>query len=217
MKKYVIYAGVNGAGKSTFYNMKSQYNLPRVNTDEIVKEFGDWKNVTDVMRAGKIAVKRIDEYLSQGISFNQETTLCGHSIFRNIERAKKEGYVIELFYVGLDSAEIAKERIAKRVERGGHGIPDEDVERRYVESLKNLRRAIELCDLVSINDNTETMRRFAIYRNGQLCLLSRNVPEWFRRTEIENVLDETDYLADSDAERYTHEEVFSRLKDKNNN
>ncbi len=213
MKKYVIYAGVNGAGKSTFYNMKSQYSLPRVNTDEIVKELGDWKNVTDVMRAGKIAVKRIDEYFSQGISFNQETTLCGHSIFRNMQRAKQQGYVIELFYVGLDSAEIAKERIAKRVERGGHGIPDEDVERRYVESLKNLRRAIELCDLVSINDNTETMRRFAIYRNGQLCLLSRNVPEWFRRIDVENVLDKTDYLADADAERYTHKEVFSRLKD----
>ena len=68
MKKYVIYAGVNGAGKSTFYNMKSQYNLPRVNTDEIVKELGDWKNVADVMRAGKIAVKRIDEYFSQAMS-----------------------------------------------------------------------------------------------------------------------------------------------------
>lgn len=214
MKKYVIYAGVNGAGKSTFYNMKSQYNLPRVNSDEIVKELGDWKNVADTMKAGKIAVQRINDYFSQGVSFNQETTLCGHSIFRNIERAKQQGYVVEMFYVGLDSAEIAKERIAKRVERGGHGIPDEAVERRYTESLRNLRKAIELCDLVSINDNTETMRRFAIYRNGQLCLLSRNVPEWFQRTEIENVLDEADYLADSDTERYTHEEVFSRLKDK---
>lgn len=192
MKKYVIYAGVNGAGKSTFYNMKSQYNLPRVNTDEIVKELGDWKNVTDVMKAGKIAVKRINEYFSQGISFNQETTLCGHTIFRNIERAKQEGYVVELFYVGLDSAEIAKKRIARRVERGGHGIPTEDVERRYVESLKNLGKVIEMCDLVSINDNTETMRRFAIYRNGKLCLLSRNIPEWFRRLDIENTLDEAD-------------------------
>ena len=66
MKKYVIYAGVNGAGKSTFYNMKSQYNLPRVNTDEIVKELGDWKNVTDVMKAGKIAVKRINNIFHKG-------------------------------------------------------------------------------------------------------------------------------------------------------
>lgn len=213
MKKYVIYAGVNGAGKSTFYNMKSQYNLPRVNSDEIVKEFGDWKNIADTMKAGKIAVQRINDYFAQGISFNQETTLCGHSIFRNIKRAKQQGYVVEMFYVGLESAEIAKERIAKRVACGGHGIPDEDVERRYVESLKSLRKTIEMCDLVSVNDNTETMRRFAIYKNGKLCLLSRNVPEWFQRLDIEYALDEADNLADSDTERYTHEEMFSRLKD----
>ena len=136
MKKYVIYAGVNGTGKSTFYNMKSRFDLPRVNTDEIVKEIGSWKSVTDTMRAGKIAVQRIRDYFSQGISFNQETTLCGHSIFSSIENAKKQGYVVEMYYIGLDSAQIAKERIAKRVEQGGHGIPDEDVERRYVESLK---------------------------------------------------------------------------------
>lgn len=44
MKKYVIYAGVNGAGKSTFYNTRAEYDMPRVNSDEIVKELGDWKN-----------------------------------------------------------------------------------------------------------------------------------------------------------------------------
>ncbi len=184
MKKYVIYAGVNGAGKSTFYNMKSQYDYPRVNTDEIVKEIGDWKNVKDVMQAGKIAVRRINEYLSEGISFNQETTLCGHSIFRNIIKAKQRGYIVELFYVGLNSACTAKKRIAKRVADGGHGIPDEDVARRYTESLGNLQKAIEMCDLVSIYDNTDNMRRFAIYRNGRLCLKSRNVPKWFEELGI---------------------------------
>ena len=181
MKKYVIYAGVNGAGKSTFYNTRAEYDLPRVNSDEIVKELGDWKNVADAMRAGKIAVQRINDYFLQGVSFNQETTLCGHAIFRNIERAKQQGYIVEMFYVGLDSVQIAKERIAERVKFGGHGIPDEDVERRYIESFRNLRKAIEMCDLVSIYDNTETMRRFAIYKNGQLGLLSRNVPGWFKR------------------------------------
>ena len=34
-------------------------------------------------------------------------------------------------------------------------------------------------------------------------------------SESRNVLDEADYLANSDTKRYTHEEVFSRLKDKN--
>lgn len=183
MKKYVIYAGVNGAGKSTLYNTNAIYNIPRVNSDEILREFGDWKNAADMMKASKIAVQKINEYMSKGVSFNQETTLCGHAILKNIERAKKMGYVVEMFYVGLDSAEIAKERIRQRVKNGGHGIPDEDVERRYIESLQNLSKVIKTCDLVSVYDNTDVIRRFAIYKNGQLCVLSRNVPDWFRETK----------------------------------
>ena len=31
-------------------------------------------------------------------------------------------------YVGIESAEIAKQRIAERVKMGGHGIPDRDAQ-----------------------------------------------------------------------------------------
>lgn len=55
MKKYVIIAGVNGAGKSTLYQINDNFkSMPRINVDEIVKEFGDWKNVRDVFSAGKL-------------------------------------------------------------------------------------------------------------------------------------------------------------------
>ena len=91
MKKYVLIAGVNGAGKSTLYQtLPNLQNMPRVNTDEILKEFGDWRNAVDVMRAGKVAVKRIAQYLNEEITFNQETTLCGKSILNNIDKAKKK-------------------------------------------------------------------------------------------------------------------------------
>lgn len=41
MKKYILMAGVNGAGKSTLYqSMQSLQDMPRVNTDEILREFG---------------------------------------------------------------------------------------------------------------------------------------------------------------------------------
>ena len=41
-------------------------------------------------------------------------------------------------YIGVESSDIAKERVKYRVSQGGHGIPDEDIERRYYESLENL-------------------------------------------------------------------------------
>jgi len=120
VKKYVVIAGVNGAGKSTLYQTDDNLKgLSRVNVDEIVREIGDWKNTSDVFLAGKIAIKRIAEYFEKGISFNQETTLCGKCIIRNIMKAKSLGYFVELHYVGVDSVEIAKERVKHRVSQGG--------------------------------------------------------------------------------------------------
>lgn len=130
MKKYLIFAGVNGAGKTTLFQTNIEYkNYPRVNLDEIVRSFGSWKNNLDVLNAGKIAVKQIKEYFESGESFNQETTLCGNSIFKNIEKAKLLGYEVELYYVGLASADLAKSRVRQRVRDGGHGIPEADIER----------------------------------------------------------------------------------------
>ena len=186
MKKYVLIAGVNGAGKSTLYQLlDSISDLPRINTDEIVREFGDWKNISDVTKAGKIAARKIKELFANESSFNQETTLCGNSIIRNIKHAKEKGYFVELHYVSVDSVEIAKERIAYRVAHGGHGIPDEDVERRYVESGQHLKEILNLCDMAIMYDNTESFRRFAVFENSVLVDCSDILPDWFKNLEID--------------------------------
>lgn len=162
MKIYTIYAGVNGAGKSTLYQVHSAQNQQaRINTDEIVKSFGDWKNPMDQMKAGKIAVARWREYIEKGISFSQETTLAGRSIRKDILKAKEAGYQVEMYYVGVDSAEIAKERVKERVSKGGHDIAEQDIaeqdiERRYTASLKNLKEIIPSCDKVILYDNTKS-------------------------------------------------------------
>jgi predicted ABC-type ATPase len=184
MKRYVIFAGVNGAGKSTLYQTFPKYQqMPRINTDEIIKTFGDWKITADVMKAGKMAVLELNRCLSEGVSFNQETTLCGKTIFNTIEKAGNQGYYIELYYVGIDSVELAKERIAHRVSMGGHGIPDEDVEKRYLETFHNLKRVLPLCNLASLYDNTNIFRRVAIYKDGIPVRVSHNLPDWFQRIQ----------------------------------
>lgn len=101
MKKYEIFAGVNGAGKSTLYATKRvSVGEHRVNTDEILRNLGDWRDTSLLGKAGREAVTRIKEYFERGYSFNQETTLCGHSILRNVKKAKELGYVVEMHYVG---------------------------------------------------------------------------------------------------------------------
>ena len=179
MKKYIIFAGVNGAGKSTLYQTNSQlFDIPRINVDEIVRDFGNWKNTQDIMTAGKIAVKRLKNYINEGISFNQETTLCGKSILRNIQLAKATGYYIELYYVGVDSVETAKERVRQRVLAGGHGIPEQDIEKRYQESLQNLKKVLPLCDLVVLYDNTDILVNIADFENGVCTRKVSKLPKW---------------------------------------
>ena len=180
MKRYVLIGGVNGAGKSTLYRtLDSLQNMPRINIDDIVREFGDWRNPGDALKAGRIAVTRIRAYFEAGISFNQETTLCGKSILKNIMYAKQHGYQIELHYIGIESAELAKERIAYRVAHGGHGIPDQDVERRFVSSREQLKTVLPICDIAVLYDNTEAFHRFAIYRSGIVQSLSETYPKWY--------------------------------------
>ncbi len=180
MKKYILIAGANGAGKSTLYRtFRNIFDMPRVNIDEIVKSFGDWRNSGDVIKAGKIAVKQIENNFHNGVTFNQETTLCGHDIIRNIKRAKELGYYVEIHYVGVASVDIAKQRVAHRVSEGGHGISETDIERRYIESFKRLKEVVKMVDMVILYDNTESFNRFAVYKNGEIYSMAVPFPIWY--------------------------------------
>lgn len=179
MKRYILFAGCNGVGKSTLYQTNDLFrDMARVNMDEIVREFGSWKVGTDVIKAGKIAVRKIAQYLKEGVSFNQEVTLCGLSVWKNIQMAHSADYRVEMYYVGVDSVEIAKKRVKERVAKGGHGIPEEDIERRYVESLENLKKALSLCEIVEVYNNTDAFQRVARFEGGQCVLKVEGCPDW---------------------------------------
>ena len=63
-------------------------------------------------------------------------------------------------YFWLDTPLLAIERVAERVRRGGHNIPQDVIERRYVKGIKNLFNIfIPLCDFWSIHDNSRFPRR----------------------------------------------------------
>lgn len=158
---YVVFAGVNGAGKSTFYHSgqwaapSKARSMPRVNPDELLAQAGgDNGSVADQMRAGREALRKIDELFARRRSFNQETTLTGHLPLRTIRRAREVGYRVILYYIGVDSPETSLARIAHRVSIGGHPIDEASVRRRYLTSLRNLSHALDLCDEATVFDNT---------------------------------------------------------------
>jgi len=187
-KTYTLFAGVNGAGKSTFYKQlyddAASKNLGiRINTDEIVRSHfnNDWKNENAQIVAGRMAVKMIKDCLKGDMSFNQETTLTGKTIISNIKKAKSNGFNINLVYVGLESAELSIARVAARVKKGGHGISEEDLLRRYSTSFDNLKLVLPFCDKVVIFDNSKD-NSFDISKplltviDGEIVILDKKCP-----------------------------------------
>lgn len=181
MPTYTIFAGVNGAGKtsiykSIYYNEKKYEK--RINTDEMVARIGSWQDSNLQIKCAREAVKLIKSYISQGVSFNQETTLSGKSIIKNIKMAKEENFYVVMNYIGVESVGIAKERVRIRVSKGGHGIPSEAIERRYFDSLNNLNDIIEICDEINIYDNTEMFKEIINFKDGKLIWKDKNMPRW---------------------------------------
>ena len=172
---YVVFAGVNGVGKSTFYHsgMWKLEDIPpamkRVNPDEIALELAsNGSQPTGAFVAGREAVTRIENLLCAHESFNQETTLSGRSSLMTIKRAHELGYRVVLFYLGVSSPEIAIDRIAHRVEIGGHHIEADTVRRRFNASLSNFARALPFCDEAFAIDNTNSFTILARWRNGMI-------------------------------------------------
>jgi predicted ABC-type ATPase len=132
-----VIAGPNGAGKSTGAATILPTRFPSdrfLNADDIAKALATDSRIA----AGKIMLRRMRELRDQHVSFAFETTLAGQSHARFLQEAKKAGYRVYLAYVWLSSVELARKRVAARVQDGGHDVPAADIERRYRRGLKNL-------------------------------------------------------------------------------
>jgi predicted ABC-type ATPase len=157
--RIVILAGPNGAGKSTIakYLLTEQYFIDEfVNADAIAAGLSAFAPEAVAFEAGRIMLRRIEALLKDKRSFAFETTLASKSFTRLIARAKSSGYRISLLYVALPSAQLAKRRVARRVKEGGHSIPEDVIERRFIRSLDNLMyRYRPLVDEWFVYDNSE--------------------------------------------------------------
>ncbi|SFC49187.1 zeta toxin family protein [Clostridium uliginosum] len=181
MATYTVFAGVNGAGKTSIY--KSIYyernkNEKRINTDEMVARIGSWEDNNLQIKCAREAIKLINDYIKNDISFNQETTLSGKSIVRNIKKVKEKGFYVVMNYIGVDNPDIAKERVKLRVLKGGHGIPEDVIERRYYESLDNLKEVLDVCDEINIYDNTNKFKHIAYICNGMVIWRRDIISKW---------------------------------------
>lgn len=176
MKIYTIIGGVNGCGKSSLTGALKAERRDLgviVDVDKLAAELGG-----NNLEAGRAAIRKIDDCLSRGVCFTQETTLAGHRTEQTIKRARDLGYYIRLYYIGVDSLEECVHRIANRVAKGGHNIPLEDVTRRFKSRFDSLVRVLPYCDEATLFDNDNGFVEVAEYVNGELLPKGAYRPLW---------------------------------------
>lgn len=140
MANLYIIAGCNGAGKTTtsYTVLPEMLNCKEfVNADEIARGLSPFQPETVSFQAGRIMLKRIQELMLGRNDFSFETTLSTRSYVHLIKQARRLGYTVILIYFWLESSNLAKARVQTRVEKGGHNIPPEVIERRYIRGREN--------------------------------------------------------------------------------
>ena len=157
MPEIYMIAGCNGAGKTTAaYTLLPDVfkTIEFVNADEIARGLSPFNVEGVAFKAGRIMLERINQLIKEQKSFAFETTLSGLSYFKLINDAKAVGYEIVVFFVYLNNVELAKNRVAIRVSKGGHNIPADVIERRYIKGINNFFKYTIISNDWYIYDNS---------------------------------------------------------------
>jgi len=157
-KTCFIVAGPNGAGKTTF----AETYLPNeagcslfINADLIAGGISPLRPELGAFEAGRILLRKMDEFIERGDTFGFETTLSGTAYANRIRDMKGRDYRIVIFYLKLPSADLAVARVRARVIEGGHDVPEEDIRRRFDTSWSNFEQIYRpLADKWIVFDNS---------------------------------------------------------------
>ena len=142
-KKCYIIAGPNGSGKTTFASEFLPVEaecLNFINADLIAQGLSPFQPAKMGIEAGRLMIQHIDECVKKNESFAFVTTLSGKGYEKKIQRWKKQGYEIIMYYLKLPSVDIAIERVKLRVAQGGHDVPEIDIRRRFDRSSNNFEK-----------------------------------------------------------------------------
>ena len=144
----LVLAGPNGSGKSTI----TQY----------FEKIGNYTNADDVVAAtgmsNEEAARLVDNNRYASIElqedFTFETVLSSTYKLDILNKAKEKGYFIKCVFVLTIDPLINVARVETRVASGGHDVEKKKIVDRYYKSLNNIKRLMDICDILHVYDNT---------------------------------------------------------------
>lgn len=140
-RELIIVGGANGAGKTTFaMEYASQYRCLYLGADAIAAELAPDAPDSVAVTAAEELMRRLAAALAGEQRLVVESTLAGRT-FRHVMRtARDAGFTITIVYLFLDSPDTCVERVHERVLKGGHSVPEVDIRRRFLRSIRNFWR-----------------------------------------------------------------------------
>ena len=154
-----VLAGTNGAGKSSVAGeLLRRSGGDYLNPDEAARRLRSTQPRLTQGQANAAAwaagVSMLDDAIRERREHFFETTLGGKTIAGRLESALDQGIEVRIWYVGLVSPELHLARVAARVARGGHDIPEADVRRRYDAGRRTLIRLLPRVTELKLFDNS---------------------------------------------------------------
>ena len=156
--RILVLAGTNGAGKSSIGGaFLRQSGGEYFNPDEAARRLRALDVTLDVTaangRAWAIGRRLLEQAIRDRRDFAFESTLGGRTITELLLAAARAGIDVRVWYAGLASPEAHLARVAARVRRGGHDIPEHDVRRRFDDSRRNLVALLPHLAELTVYDN----------------------------------------------------------------
>ncbi|HEY6138775.1 MAG TPA: zeta toxin family protein [Thermoanaerobaculia bacterium] len=181
----VVVAGPNGAGKSTFVqDVLQPLEITLVNPDALARALFPDAPPIAAYEAARAADLVRGDLIERGVSF------CMETVFSDPEGAKVEflrdaqqrGYTVMLIFIGLDDSDLSLGRVVRRVQKGGHDVPDDKLKSRFPRTLANLANALTFVDYAMVYDNSsgeEPYRFVAELHNGKIVRRGTTQPDWW--------------------------------------
>ena len=178
-----VLVGANGSGKSTLYasKIKPVVDAPFINADVIQKNELKNPDMRASTEAAQIAASRIQDYIKNKKSFVRETVFSHSSKLEEIKQAQAAGFEVALYHVGVRSADLNVDRVAQRVKKGGHNVPENKIRERRERGEALISEAARLSDHAFVYDNSNWGKEPQLhlqFEKGKVISASNDVPKW---------------------------------------
>ncbi|MBI6702014.1 zeta toxin family protein [Pseudomonas viridiflava] len=123
-------------------------------------------------------------------SFTFETVMSSPDKVSFMKLAQQRGYRTYLYFVATESVEININRVANRVDDGGHPVPEDKIRQRYKRSLELLPSAVSTSNRAYIFDNSgeKSVCLAEITEGTDLQYRVEDMPDWFMEQYVDKVI-----------------------------